>query len=80
MAVWQFDFHLISRKKLLTLFGEMPSSLDDEAFNSVESWDDSLLPKDYDAVLGAFLPNTLDGTIEGIPNANVENAVAFTDV
>jgi hypothetical protein len=31
-------------------------------------------------LLGAFFPNTLEGTIEGTPNANVESAVAFIEV
>lgn len=56
MATWQFDFHLIPRKKLLALFGEMPSSLDEETFNTVEWWKDSPLPADYENIIASFLP------------------------
>jgi hypothetical protein len=31
-------------------------------------------------LLGAFFPNTLDGTIEGKPRAMVEMTVAFAEV
>lgn len=56
MATWQFDFYLIARKRLRALFGEVPSTLSDKAFNLVERWADARLPEDYDAVLSAFLP------------------------
>jgi hypothetical protein len=54
VATWQFDSHLISRKKLVNLFGEVPSALDEEAFESVISWDGSPLPEDSEKVISSF--------------------------
>jgi hypothetical protein len=56
MATWQFDLYLIPRQKLLSLFGEVPSTLDDEAFESVRWCKDAPLPANYEEVLSSFLP------------------------
>jgi hypothetical protein len=38
MAVWQFDLQLISRRNVIALYGAVPTSIEEIAFEAVESW------------------------------------------
>lgn len=38
MAAWQYDFHLVPRAGVVELYGEVPSVLDRETFETADWW------------------------------------------
>jgi hypothetical protein len=58
MAIWQFDLHLIPRRKLLACFGEIPAHLERDRWENTDlaSWDAHLLPDGSVTLLDAVLP------------------------
>ena len=56
MATWQFDLHMVPRRKLAAGGVRPPAHISAETFDTTEWWQGETLPADYDALIASFLP------------------------
>jgi hypothetical protein len=56
MATWQFDIDLLPRKQLLTLFGDVPSILNEGLLDTAAKWREQRLPTDCESRISKILP------------------------
>jgi hypothetical protein len=56
MALWQFDLHLIPKRKINDAFNKPPYKIGRYVFDNTDWWSDFRLPHDYLKLLDSNLP------------------------
>ena len=64
MAAWQFDFHVLPRDGVASIFGSTPLAITDDAFDTYRWWSNFQAHSEFEGNIAALLPRMTSWSFE----------------